>query len=178
MRNILFGGIISLFFFSCSSKTKKVEKVEEKLYECLMSSLNKAEEKKLDSIITAYEKYLINKEIIASADAESYWNLYKNIANTGRYDFSNKFDFANKVSFLNRKDSIQNKKLVDCHESIFASEKYLNSNQYALLKQIEATGKANSPVVVAKSMVKHLTVEDFELKYNRLNTLMFIERLK
>lgn len=178
MKQIYWLVVVCLFCFSCQTKKEKIEKVEEDLYKCLMNSLNPEEEKKLNDIITAYETHLVEKGIISSANAEGYWRVYKDIANTGRYNFSNDFDFLNKVSFLSRRDSVKNNELVNCHERIFASEKYIRSNQFKLLKELEATGKADLPIVVAKLMIRHLEIEDFNLKYNRLNTLMFIERLK
>jgi len=165
--------LLIILILSCK---KQSPKVENELYDCLMSSLSDYEKKKAEPIILNFEKHLIDKEILESSSPESYLNLYKKIAKLGVYDFSNDFNFSEKISFLNRKKPSENQGLIDCHSKVFQSEKYLKSKLYKFTKEMQSLRKHRvTPVIIAKTTIKYLSEEDFELEYNRFNTLMFIE---
>ena len=92
--------LIIIFTISCKDQSKRIEN---DLYSCLTSSLSQDEKTKLDLIVADFESHLIEKGILQSADPESYYNVYKDLANTEDYDFTNEFSFSEKISFLNRK---------------------------------------------------------------------------
>lgn len=144
-----------------------------------MESLSEEEKAKLNLIMADFQNHLIEKGILQSSDSKSYYDLYKNIADSGTYDFTNEFNFAEKISFLNRKNSEENQGLVNCHREIFQSEKYLDSKLYEFTKEMQSLRNHKvTPLIIAKTTTKYLSEEDFELEYNRFNTLMFIENFK
>ena len=173
MKNILSIILIGLLTSSCQSQS---DRVENDLYNCLMNSLSENEKSELKPILQKFETHLIEKGILESSAPESYRNVYKKIAETGTYDFSNEFNFSKKISFLNKPD---NKQLIECHMNIFQSEKYLSSKTRELNEKVRALGsEKTTPKIIAQTMLDYMSIEDFKLKYNRLNTLMFIEQLK
>ena len=144
-----------------------------------MDSLSEDEKQKLTPLIADFEKHLIEKGILESSEPKSYWNLYNKIAETGTYDFSNEFNFSEKISFLNRQNPSDNEQLINCNRDILQSEKYLESKLHEFNQEMQSLRSHRiTPVIMAKTTVKHLTTEDFELEYNQFNTLMFVENFK
>ncbi|MEX0289056.1 MAG: hypothetical protein AB3N14_08075 [Flavobacteriaceae bacterium] len=169
--------LFSVFFIAfCKNKSGSIE---DQLYSCMLSSLSEREKEALMPIISDFEEHLIMNEILESSSAESYWNLYNKMAETEVYDFSNEFGFSKKIRFLEKADPTDNQQLIDCHERIFQSDKYLQSKHHKLKTEMQALrGNRITPVIIAKTTIKYFTVEDFELDYNRFNTLLFIENFK
>ncbi|SFC46012.1 hypothetical protein SAMN04487891_111135 [Flagellimonas taeanensis] len=169
---ILFG----LILLSCKGQS---ERIENDLYKCLINSLSEGEKIKLTQIFDDYEKHLIEKGILKSSDSKDYYYLYKRIADSEVYDFANEFNFSEKISFLNRKSPEESEVIIGCHRKIFESKKYRESNLYKFTVEIKLqSNHMVTPVVIAKTTIKYMTEEDFELEYNRFNTLMFIENFK
>ncbi len=174
--------ILDLLIFSLiilSSCQDKKNGVEDDLYNCLLNSLTEEEKNKLAPIIIDFEKHLISTKVLASSAPKSYLNFYKKIAETGEHNFSNEFNFSEKISFLNRRSPNDTQDLLECHSKIFQTEKYKNSKLYELTKEMQSLKQHRiTPVIIAKTTIKYLNEDDFELDYNRFNTLMFIESLK
>lgn len=176
MNRIIVVIIIVFLMVSCKNQS---DRIEQDLYKCFTASLLEDEKTKLKSIIIDFENHLVEKGILNSSEPKSYYDLYKKIADNGVYDFSNEFNFTEKISFLNRKSPEENQYLLDCHREIFQSEKYLKSKLYEFTKEMKALKRYRArPYIIASIIIKYLSEEDFELKYNRLNTLMFIEDFK
>lgn len=176
MKKLFVFIVFGLLTISCKSQS---DRIENDLYKCLTESLTEDEKAKLNPIITGFEIHLIEKGILQSSDSQSYYNLYKKIAESGTYNFTNEFNFSEKISFLNKKNPEENQGLVNCYREIFQSEKYLESKLYEFTKEMQSLRNHNvTPVIIAKTTIKYLSQEDFELEYNRFNTLMFIERFK
>ncbi|WP_160114701.1 hypothetical protein [Aquimarina sp. AU474] len=175
MKKILLIILIGIMTISCQSQS---ERVESDLYSCLMNSLTDSEKEKTKTILSDFEQHLIDKGILESTKPESYWNLYKKMATNESYNFSNDFNLDEKLNFLDRQNPSENQSFFDCQNKIFQSEKYLNSKLYKFNKELESLkNKRITPVIIAKTTIKYLTIEDFELDYNRFGTLMFIENL-
>lgn len=176
MKNITLLIILSLSLCSCKTHSNSVEN---DLYNCMLNVLSDAEEEQLNHIFREFENHLIDKGILESADALGYWKLHTKMAETNSYNFSNDFDFSEKISFLNRKDPKENQPLIECHNQITNSQKYLDSNLYKLAQEIEALkGNRITPVMLAKLKVKFLSPEDFESPYHKFQTLVFVETHK
>lgn len=166
--------LITAFTFLACKKSNV--SVEDKLYDCMMNALSEQEKDSLKPIILEFEQHLIEKGILESSSAESYWKFYKRIAETGAYDFSNDFDFMQKISFLNRESPEENSGVFDCQNEILQSQAYLDSKQYKLKQELSTLGKHRvTQKMIAHTMIEYLNVEDFEIDYNRLMTLMYIE---
>ncbi|WP_299438285.1 hypothetical protein [uncultured Aquimarina sp.] len=175
MKKILLIILIGLLTISCKSQSGRVEN---DLYGCLMDSLTDTEKEKTGIILSDFEQHLIDKGILESSKPESYWNLYNKMATTEVYDFSNDFNLSEKLSFLDRQNPSENQGFLDCQNKIFQSEKYLKSKLYKFTEELQSLKNHRiTPVIIAKTTIKYLTVEDFELDYNRFGTLMFIENL-
>lgn len=167
---------IGFLLFSCK---KESNQIETDLYRCLITPLSEEEKTKLNLIIKDFENHLIEKGILQSLDSKGYYNFYENIAKSEVYNFTNEFNFSEKISFLNRKSPEEHHGLINCHQEIFQSEKYLKSKLFRLTKEVHSLRKHRiTPVILAKTTIKHLSEEDFTYAYNRFNTLMFIERYK
>ncbi len=176
MKKILSIFLIGLLVASCQNQSSRVEN---DLYDCLMISLSDKEIEKIKPILSGFEQHLIEKGILESSEAKSYWNLYNKMGKTGAYNFSNEFNFSEKLRFLNRENPADNQGFIDCHNQIIQSQKYLDSKLYELATEMQSfSGNRVTPVIIAKITMKHMTVEDFELDYNRFNTLMFVENFK
>lgn len=177
MRKLLI--LIVLVGYAASSCKSQAEPIENKMYNCVLSALSKKEKEKVDSIFADFEKHLITKGILESSNAEGYWNMYNQMAETGKYDFSNEFNFFEKIEFLNKESPADNQGIFDCHSKIFESKQYLESKIYEYTKETKSLrGNRVTPVIIAKITIKYLTVEDFELEYYRFMTLMFIADYK
>jgi len=171
--------IVSLVAFLLMSCGRQSHRIENDLFNCLMDSLSEDEKQKLTPLVKAFEKHLIEKGILESSEGKSYWNLYNKMAETGTYDFSNEFNFSEKISFLDRQNPAENEELIGCHNSILQSEKYTKSKLCEFHQEMESLKKHKiTPVIIAKTTIKHLSKEDFELEYNRFNALLFVENFK
>ncbi len=141
----------------------------------MMSALSEQEKDSLKPIIFEFEQHLMEEGILESSSAEGYWKFYKRIAETGAYDFSNDYNFMQKISFLNREIPGENSELVECQNEILQSQEYLDSKQYKLKQELYTLGKHRvTQKMIARTMIEYLTVEDFEIDYNRFMTLMYI----
>ena len=176
MKKIIILILFGLLIISCK---KESDRIENELFKCLIGSISEDEKEKLIPLIRDFENHLIEKGILASSEAKSYWKLYNQIAETGIYDFSNEFNFSKKISFLNRQNSTENEGFINCHRNVLQSEKYLASKLFEFNQEMQSRRNDElTPIIIAKTTVKHLTIEDFELEYNRFNTLMFVENFK
>ena len=177
MKKIVLLLCVIVFGVACESES---DTIETKLYTCLMNSLSQEETEKVTTIMSDYEAYLIENNILASSSAESYWNIYKEFAETTLSDFNNEFDFNNKISFLNNKDPEELQGLMDCHFAIFETEAYKQSYMNTIKKEMESMDYKykENPKVIASMVIKYMTPKDFEEAYNRFNTLLFIERYR
>ena len=173
--NRLFLLFIFVLILSCKPSS---DKVEEKLYACFTNSLSQKEMQKLNAISTAYESYLIEQRVLESSEAESYWNFYRKIVESGTFEFTNDFNFSEKTRFLERESLEANQAQLDCYTRIFQSEAYLQSKQYRLQQEMQSLRKHRvTPKIIAQTTIEILSVDDFELEYNRLMTLLFIETI-
>ena len=69
-----------------------------------------------------------------------------------------------------------NQAQLDCYSQIFQSELYLESKQHQLQQEIQSLRKHRvTPKMIAQTTIEILSVDDFEIEYNRLMTLLFIE---
>ena len=171
MRLLVF--ITALILLSCKNQS---ERVEDKLYDCMMNAFSEQEKDSLKQIILEFEQHLMEKGILESSSAEGYWKFYKRIAETGAYEFSNDYDFMQKISFLNRESPEENSGLIDCQNELLQSQEYLDSKQYELKQKLSTLGKHTvTQKMIAHTMIEYLNVEDFEIDYNRFITLMYIE---
>ncbi|TDT45156.1 hypothetical protein CLV90_2240 [Maribacter spongiicola] len=165
---------ISLLILSCNSKPNRVEN---DLYNCMIDSLSKEEKAKTILIIREFEEHLIKEGILESSAPISYWKFYEKIAKTNTYEFNNNFNFFKKVEFLDRDDPSDIHGMIDCSNQIFLTEKYKESRLFEFTQEMESLRKHKvTPVIMAKTTIKFLKKEDFELDYYRFITLGFIEK--
>lgn len=173
MKKIVLLLCVVLLGIACESQPNIVES---KLYACLMNSLSEEEKEKVATIMADYEQYLIDSKILASSSGQSYWNIYKSFAENTMINFENDFNFTQKISFLNDKDPKELQELKDCHYKIFETEEYKQSSNYKIRKEMESVEIKDriNPKVIASKVIEHMTPKDFEVAYNRFNTLLFI----
>ncbi len=167
--------LLIIITFACTQPSSK--RIEIDLYECIMGFLSSEEKEKMALIIQDYEQHLVNNGILPAATPEGYFDFYKDLARKDSYNFKNDFDFSQKIDFISRENNVE---IIECHQDIVSSERYLASKVYALQEGRKAF-EANKTLTLrlsAKNMINILSVEDFELMYYRLNTLMLIEDLK
>ena len=161
----------------CCNKSNN--RIETDLYNCMIDSLTEEEKEKTLKIFKEYEEHLVEKGILESRESISYWKFYKNIADTGTYDFTNNFNFFEKTEFLEIADPADNDYMYDCYNHLLQTEKYKQSRFFQFSKEMESLKKHKiTPVIMAKITIKHLRKEDFELDYYRFLTLGFIEKNK
>ena len=86
------------------------------------------------------------------------------------------FNFSEKTDLLTRDSLEAAQAQLDCYSQIFQSEVYLESKQHQLQQEIQSLRKHRvTPKIIAQTTIEILSVDDFELEYNRLMTLLFIE---
>lgn len=175
MKKIILLLCIAFMGIACESQPNTVE---DKLYACLMESLSQEEKEKIAAIMTEYEQYLIDEGTLASSSAESYWNVYKAFAKNPVLGSQNNFNLEKKISFLNDKNPEELQGLMDCHYKIFETEEYKQSRTYQVKKAMESLEIKDriNPKMIANKVIEHMTPKDFEVAYNRFNTLLFIAR--
>ena len=175
MKKIILLLCIILTGTACESEPYSVES---ELYACLMNSLSQEEKEKVATIMTDYEQYLIDDGVLASSSADSYWNVYKAFAKNTVLDSQNDFNLEKKISFLNDKNPKELQDLMDCHYKIFETEEYRQSSAYKVKNAMENVEPQDivNPKVIAGKVIEHMTPKDFEIPYNRFNTLLFIAR--
>jgi hypothetical protein len=176
MKTTIFLILIGTLTISCNQSSSRVET---DLYKCMMDAMTVEEQKKTNIILKGFEKHLVENGILESTESISYWKFFQDISDSGNYDFTNSYEFTKKIKFLDREDPEGNDIVFDCSNQIFQTEKYRTSRLFEYTKEMESLKKHKiTPVIMARTTIKYLKKEDFELDYYRFITLGFIEKYK
>tara|TARA_R110000868_G_C10905294_1_gene764581 strand:+ start:1346 stop:1879 length:534 start_codon:yes stop_codon:yes gene_type:complete len=163
--------VVTIFcsIFSCS----KEKRIEEIYQECLYNSLSDKGEA-LKRFSQGFEKHLIKIKILKDSTPESYYNIYKSIANGKRYPSYYKYSYIDSINKIERyKINPSNKK---CLEDITDLEEFKKSKLYKINKvalPISEKGSYDFSKMVA-SILPIMEEKDFELDYYKHKVYMFL----
>ncbi len=172
---------VFLFFLFTIYANSQHRRVELDIQDCMMNCLSTQQKDRVDTTVAGYESLLIEKKILASRDPQSYYNLYKKVAENEAFDFYNTYEFTSKVRIS---DTVATKKMSQCFDKIVNTERYETSKFKKILALEKKWSAAQmgeeerSPAWYAQHVIKILSIEDFELAYYRIHALTFVERFK
>lgn len=114
------------------------------------------------------EDYFIKKGLLADNSARSYRTVYEKIseANDLNFEIDTTFQLL---------DSLDYKVLLTCYYKVLTNGQLsdLNLNHYeAGLRISENNGEEISPKIVAQRILDNLTIDDFELEFFRVSSLV------
>jgi len=166
--------LILLIMCCCFASCKQEKRVEIIYQECLYNSLSDKGES-LKRYAKGFEMHLIALNILKDSSAQSYYNIYKSIANGKHYPTHYKYSYIDSINKIEQYKINPNNK--ECLKYINSLEHYndskiakINKVQF-LLDEKESNNKFSEKVT---KILPIMEVKDFELDYYKHKTFMFI----
>lgn len=167
--------IISLvaLFLNCLISCAQEKRAEEIYQDCLYNSLSDNGEA-LKRFTKDFEQHLIEIKILKDNSPQSYYNIYKSIANGKRYPYYYKYSYIDSINSIERyKIKPYNE---ECLKHVNSLWVFKNSKMAKIHKVVKpfAESKTHRFSELISEILPIMEVKDFELDYYKHKTFMYL----